>query len=172
MCLWFGQEILNGNYWIKNVWFTDDAHFYLKLYGWCTLLKAPNEVNERPLHIDKCTAWCALSANGIIGPLCFQEQGESVAINQDSGTILKCNRYLSWVIATSRSAIWVSGFNRMAQHLTRQMWRWDTSMNCSVKMLIPRKVLSYGRHLLRTSVHLTSFCGDTVKTMCTVNRGN
>ena len=45
--------------------------------------EAPNEVNERPLHSDKCTAWCALSANGIIGPLLFQEQGDSVTINQE-----------------------------------------------------------------------------------------
>ena len=45
--------------------------------------EAPNEVNERPLHSDKCTAWCALNANGIIGLLWFQEQGESVTINEE-----------------------------------------------------------------------------------------
>lgn len=88
MCLRFRQEIGNGNDWIKNVWFTDEAHFYLngivnsqncRIWG----KEVPNEVNERPLHSDKCTAWCALSANGIIGPLWFQEQGESVTINQE-----------------------------------------------------------------------------------------
>ena len=56
---------------LKNVWFTDEAHFYLngivnsqhcRIWG----KEAPNEVNERPLHSDKCTAWCALSANGIL----------------------------------------------------------------------------------------------------------
>ena len=40
-------------------------------------------INECPLHSDKCTALCTLSANGIIGPLWFQEQGESVTINQE-----------------------------------------------------------------------------------------
>ena len=29
MCLRFRQEIGNSNDWIKNVWFTDEAHFYL-----------------------------------------------------------------------------------------------------------------------------------------------
>ena len=81
MCLRFRQEIGNGNVWIKNVWFTDEAHFYLegivnsqncRIWG----KEAPNEVNERPLHSDKCTAWCALSA--LIGPLRFQVQGESI----------------------------------------------------------------------------------------------
>ena len=74
MCQQFRQEIENDNDWIKNVWFTDEAHFYLneivnsqncRLWG----KDVPNKVNERPPHSDKYTAWCALSANGIIGPL-------------------------------------------------------------------------------------------------------
>ena len=76
ICQRFYQEIENDNDWVKSVWFTDEAHFYLngiinsqncRLWG----KDVANEVNERLLYNDKCIVWRDLSANGIIGSLWF-----------------------------------------------------------------------------------------------------
>ena len=74
ICPRFRQEIENDNDWGKNGLFTEEAHFYIhrivnsqNCRMW--VKEIPNEANERPLHGDKCTVRCALSANGIIGCL-------------------------------------------------------------------------------------------------------
>ena len=59
---------------LRTFWFsTFEAHFYLhgivNSQKWRIWEKVPNEVNEYLLHCDKCSALCALSANGIIGLL-------------------------------------------------------------------------------------------------------
>lgn len=88
MCLRFQEKMDNDDEWINNVWFSDEAHFYLNgnvnsqnCRTWSS--EPPDEVNERPLHSAKCTAWCAISANGIIGPLWFEEHGTTVTITQE-----------------------------------------------------------------------------------------
>ena len=55
MCQQFRQEIDNDNDWIKNFWFTDEAHFYLKGIvnsQNCRISgkEIPNKVNERSLY--------------------------------------------------------------------------------------------------------------------------
>ena len=46
--------------------------------------EVPNEVAERPLHSVKCTAWCAISRHGIIGPYWFEDDEEkAVTINSE-----------------------------------------------------------------------------------------
>ena len=51
---------------LENIWFTDEAHFHLcghinsqnyRFWG----SENPHVVKEKPLHVEKCTAWCAIS---------------------------------------------------------------------------------------------------------------
>ena len=72
---------------LDNVWFSDEAHFLL-----------PGQMNSKnniflgsiPLstvckghYTEKCTAWVAISKNGIIGPFWFEDDNErSVTTNQ------------------------------------------------------------------------------------------
>ena len=43
----------------------------------------PTEVQEQPLHSKRCTAWCALSAHGIIGSFWFEdEEGGTLTVTQ------------------------------------------------------------------------------------------
>ena len=90
MCKKFDQEMSKNSNWISNVWFSDEAHFYLECGMnsqnsriWATT--KPDSVNQRPLHSAKCTAWCAMSASGIIGPFWFEdeESGNTVTVNQE-----------------------------------------------------------------------------------------
>ena len=45
----------------------------------------PHEIEEKPIKVQKCTAWCAISATGIIGPYWFEEPetNTAVTINKD-----------------------------------------------------------------------------------------
>ena len=78
----------NDDTWIKNVWFSDEVQFYLNgnvnsqnCRTWSS--EPPNEVNERPLHSDKCAAWCAISAHGILGLQWFENHDPNVTITQE-----------------------------------------------------------------------------------------
>ena len=84
MCHWFSDQLEANAEWINDVWFTDEAHFHLngvvnrqnyRYWG----SEKPDEVAERPLHSPKCTAWCAISAHGIIGPFWFEDDGGNTA---------------------------------------------------------------------------------------------
>ena len=45
----------------------------------------PNVVTTKSLHSRKCTAWCALSSDGIIGPYWFEDNAENaVTVNQEN----------------------------------------------------------------------------------------
>jgi len=37
---------------------------------------APEDVIQRTLHSTKCTAWVAISKNGILGPYWFEDENE------------------------------------------------------------------------------------------------
>ena len=43
----------------------------------------PVEVNQRPLHSPKVTAWCALWSKGIFGPYFFEENNATVTVNKE-----------------------------------------------------------------------------------------
>jgi Helix-turn-helix domain (DUF4817) len=89
MCEWLNETIEHNPHWIANVWFSDEAHFHLNgvvnrqnFRYWGS--EKPHEVAERPLHSPKCTAWCAMSTHGIIGPLWFEdEDGDAVTVNAE-----------------------------------------------------------------------------------------
>ena len=44
----------------------------------------PQEIQEVPLHDEKVTVWCGVSAKAVIGPFFFQnENGHAVTVNQE-----------------------------------------------------------------------------------------
>ena len=46
--------------------------------------EVPDEVAERPFHSMKCTAQCAISRHGIIGPYWLEDKAEkAVTINSE-----------------------------------------------------------------------------------------
>ena len=51
----------------------------MRYLGW----EKPTECEQRPLHSERLTVWCALSANGIIGPY-FLEDDEGDCVNVDA----------------------------------------------------------------------------------------
>jgi hypothetical protein len=67
------------------VFFSDEAHFYLSgcvnKQNWSD--NYPRELNEKPLHCEGVTVWCALSRVGIIGPYFFEENEVAVTVNSD-----------------------------------------------------------------------------------------
>lgn len=72
---------------LDNWWWSDESHFLLsghvnrqniRFLGW----SSPEEYEQRPLHSQKVTVWCALSKHGIIGPYYFEdERGTAITIN-------------------------------------------------------------------------------------------
>ena len=95
-CQWFADKLEEDETFLDDVWFSDEAHFTLngqvnsKNYVFWGLV-TPDEVATRPLHSEKCTAWCAMSRHGIIGPYWFQDNdGRAITINTEHyGEVLK-----------------------------------------------------------------------------------
>ena len=89
MCQWFRERLRCEPDFLDNVWFTDEAHFYLSghvssqsAFYWGR--SPPEYVLERPLHAEKCTAWAAISTQGIIGPIWFvDDENETTTINAE-----------------------------------------------------------------------------------------
>lgn len=78
-CKWFMRKCRASDAFLHSVWFTDEAHFHLdgrintrnnRFWG----TEPPDMVEERPLHSLKCTAWCAVSCSGVIGPFWFEDR--------------------------------------------------------------------------------------------------
>ena len=93
---WFNEMMEGDQEWIKDVWFSDEAHFHLngivskrnyrfwgiKIFHYS---KPADFITQKPLHSSKVTAWCALSYRGIIGPFRFEDEDENaVTINQEN----------------------------------------------------------------------------------------
>ena len=86
ICNWFNNKMEKEGDWI-NVWFSDEAHFYLEGYVnsnncvfWGT--EPPQEVLQQPFHSSKVTAWCAINFKTIIGPYwCAGGEGRTFTIN-------------------------------------------------------------------------------------------
>ena len=75
-CAWFLRQVKEEEDFLRSVWFSDEAHFYLNVtvnsrnyVHWAS--ERPDEVIERNLHVTKAAAWAALSAQGVIGPFWF-----------------------------------------------------------------------------------------------------
>ena len=89
MCEWFCDTIEDNPDFLDHVWFSDEAHFLLSghvnsknnVYWGTTALE---DVLQRPLHSTKCTAWVAISKNGIIGPYWFEDEtGRPQTVNTE-----------------------------------------------------------------------------------------
>ncbi|GFU73689.1 transposable element Tc3 transposase, partial [Trichonephila clavipes] len=67
----------------------DEAHFWLNGYINKQNCRIWSDANpqvyvEAPLHPEKLTVWCALSAGEIIGPYFFKnDEGHNVTVNND-----------------------------------------------------------------------------------------
>ncbi|GFS57503.1 putative DD41D transposase [Trichonephila clavipes] len=75
---WAQNEIAVVPDFHKRILFSDEAHFWLNGYVNKQNCRIWSEANpqvyvETPLHPEKLTVWCALSAGGI--ELCFQQDG-------------------------------------------------------------------------------------------------
>ena len=89
MCAWFLRQVREEEDFLRSVWFSDEAHFYLSgtvnsrnYVHWES--ERPDEVIERNLHVTKATAWVALSAQGVIGPFWFcNEDGATETVTAD-----------------------------------------------------------------------------------------
>ena len=86
MCERFLQADAEDEDFINRVWFSDESHFYLdgKIHARNAIYWAngpPQFVLKRPLHSQRCTAWMALSSQGVVGPFWIEEDGETVNVN-------------------------------------------------------------------------------------------
>ena len=88
MAKWLLAKIETSKTFLDHLWTTDEAHFHLDgqvnyrnnvLWG----SERPAELTEKPLHSQKVTVWAAFSMKGVVGPLFFEEQENTVTINTD-----------------------------------------------------------------------------------------
>jgi len=87
---WARNEIAVDSDFHKKILFSDEAHFWLNGYvnkQNCRIWSEdnPQAIVETPLHPEKLlTVWCALWADGIIGPYFFKnDAGQNVTVNGD-----------------------------------------------------------------------------------------
>ncbi|KAK3892905.1 hypothetical protein Pcinc_003271 [Petrolisthes cinctipes] len=82
------QELArNDRNFTQNLMMTDEAHFHLNgfinkqnCHFWG--FENPRSVHQRELHHVKCTVWCGLTADEIIGPYIFEDDhGNAVTVN-------------------------------------------------------------------------------------------
>jgi len=74
---------------VNNIWMSDEAHFHVSGFVnkqnfryWSQA--NPRALHEEPLHSQKVTVWCAMSASRIIGPHFFEnETANAITVNGD-----------------------------------------------------------------------------------------
>jgi hypothetical protein len=77
-------ELLGVDF-VKNIWFSDECHVHLSGHfnrqNYRNLgLEKPDLYKQVPLHSEKVTVWCAVSAYGI-GPYFYEEDARPVTVN-------------------------------------------------------------------------------------------
>lgn len=72
---------------VNNMWMSDEAHFHLSGFDnkqnfryWAA--ENPCLLHERPLHAQKVTVWCMISASGIICPFFFEDEAGNTVNSQ------------------------------------------------------------------------------------------
>jgi hypothetical protein len=80
--LTFAQWIRENDIIVNDIWFSDEAHFYLngivnKRNSSYWGSEKPNLYLEKPVHGEKITVWAAMSSKGIIGPSFFLKMKEA-----------------------------------------------------------------------------------------------
>ncbi|KFM83566.1 hypothetical protein X975_18569, partial [Stegodyphus mimosarum] len=107
------------------VFFSDEAHFHLSgfvnkqnMRYWSST--NPRKLHEQPLHTERVTVWCGLSRICIIGPWCFEENGQTVTvISVRYAHMIEVSFYQNL-----KKWIWgMSGFSKMTPQPTRSIRR-------------------------------------------------
>jgi len=106
MAWWFVEKIEEETGFLNDIWFFEEAHFLLhdqvnsrnNVY-WGTVM--PDSVHQRPLHLVKCKARCAMSKHGIIGSFWFEDV-DCIAMTSDWA------RHWSWKEELSKRRTMVS----------------------------------------------------------------
>ena len=106
MAWWFVEKIEEETGFLNDIWFFEEAHFWLhdqvnsrsNVY-WGTVM--PDSVHQRPLHLVKCKARCAMSKHGIIGSFWFEDV-DCIAMTSDWA------RHWSWKEELSKRRTMVS----------------------------------------------------------------
>ena len=105
---------------VNDIWVTDEAHFHVsgfvnkRNFRYWSQAK-PRALHEKPLHSQKVTVWCAISASGIIGPYFFENvAGNAVTVN--------ANRYVEIHVSIFFNVLKFSRF--IAQPC---MWGWGVT---------------------------------------------
>ena len=99
---------------MDQIWLSDEAHFCLQ--GEPNLQNnrvwsqsQPRAVHQRVSHPEKCTAWCAISSEGIIGPFWFEDSaGRALTVNADrySSVLKKFHAALRKRLQGKTDGIW------------------------------------------------------------------
>ena len=76
------EDLVNDN------WVSEEPQFHVtglvtkKNFRYCSQAN-PRALHEKPLHSQKVTVWCAMSASGIIGPYFFDNVAGNAVVNAD-----------------------------------------------------------------------------------------
>lgn len=130
-CEWFLEQCSLVPHFLTSLWWSDEAHFHLhgtvnrqnvRFWG----KSPPEEVIQVPLHSPKVTVWCALSAQGIIGPYFFEDSaGATKTITSDRyvRVLMKFWRALNGKCADSVNQQWFQQDGATA-HTSRLALTW------------------------------------------------
>ena len=136
ICAWFLRQVREEEDFLRSVWFSDEAHFYLSgavnsqnYVHWAS--ERPDEGIERNLYVTKATAWVALSAQGVIGLFWFckcneDEATETVTAHRFMNVLTRFWRALRrFCDHEARGPQWFMQ-DGTAPHTARRVLRWLT----------------------------------------------
>jgi hypothetical protein len=115
------QQAVDGDF-SNKIFFSDEAHFSLcgyvnkqncRIWG----SENPQVIEERPLHPEKVTVWCALWSEGVIGPYFFEnDDGTTVTVNSERyGHMIT-----DFFCLLLKNTTWrICGFNKTVPHATQ-----------------------------------------------------
>jgi len=87
----FGDHLQQNSHTLEHIWFSDEAYIHLtgdinrqNVCFWGA--QHSHQIHESTLHAQKVLAWCAVSAQGLIGPFKFENYvtGKNYAMTFDS----------------------------------------------------------------------------------------
>ena len=111
---WFLRQCDQNPSFVDQIWLSDEAHFCLqgepnlqnnRVWSQSQL----RAVHQRVSHPEKCTAWCAISSEGIIGPFWFEDSaGRALTVNADrySSVLKKFHAALRNRLQEETDGIW------------------------------------------------------------------
>jgi len=100
--------------------FSDEAHFRLNGYvnkQNCRIWSEdqPEALQDLPMHPEKVTVWCLLSAGGIIEPYFFKnDNGRNVTVNGERYRVMIDDFFCrKWPSVNSLSHVWGPSIGRL-----------------------------------------------------------